>query len=166
MFAGYVAKETAKLGPRPEKPIEIYEFEGYEKIYSFIFVLYFSFLMFWLLKILTDSTYYLLLIMRLRGNFSCPFCRKVRFMFTDYSFLRIRTKELYMDSTKMIRMLLFSYLWNYRWGKLLQCWILMYYFIHAQEMVQISVPRLSRWVANRCFLTWYMLILLLYQYLI
>lgn len=25
---GYVAKETAKLGPRPEKPIEIYEFEG------------------------------------------------------------------------------------------------------------------------------------------
>ncbi|PWA97670.1 thioredoxin family protein [Artemisia annua] len=25
---GYIAKETAKLGPRPEKPIEIYEFEG------------------------------------------------------------------------------------------------------------------------------------------
>nr|GEV96356.1 thioredoxin family protein [Tanacetum cinerariifolium] len=25
---GFIAKETAKLGPRPEKPIEIYEFEG------------------------------------------------------------------------------------------------------------------------------------------
>lgn len=29
MLAGYVAKETSKLGPRPEKPIELYEFEGY-----------------------------------------------------------------------------------------------------------------------------------------
>lgn len=26
--AGYKVKETSKLGPRPEKPIEIYEFEG------------------------------------------------------------------------------------------------------------------------------------------
>ena len=110
-------------------------------------------------KILTDSTYCLLLVMCLRGNFNCPFCRKVRFMFTDYNFLRIRTMELSMDNTKMIRMLLF-----YRLGKLLQCWILMYYIIHAQQMVQISVPRLSRWVANRCFLTWYMLILLPYKY--
>ncbi|XP_047982781.1 uncharacterized protein LOC125223608 isoform X2 [Salvia hispanica] len=27
-FAGFKLKETSKLGPRPEKPIEIYEFEG------------------------------------------------------------------------------------------------------------------------------------------
>ncbi|XP_047308566.1 uncharacterized protein LOC124912054 [Impatiens glandulifera] len=27
-FAGFKVKETSKLGPRPEKPIEIYEFEG------------------------------------------------------------------------------------------------------------------------------------------
>nr|XP_043610515.1 uncharacterized protein LOC122582218 [Erigeron canadensis] len=27
-FGGYVAKETSKLGPRPAKPIELYEFEG------------------------------------------------------------------------------------------------------------------------------------------
>ncbi|GLT62674.1 hypothetical protein SLA2020_352930 [Shorea laevis] len=27
-IAGYKVKETSKLGPRPEKPIEIYEFEG------------------------------------------------------------------------------------------------------------------------------------------
>lgn len=27
-FAGYKVKETSKVGPRPEKPIEIYEFEG------------------------------------------------------------------------------------------------------------------------------------------
>jgi glutathione S-transferase len=27
-FAGYKLKETSNLGPRPEKPIEIYEFEG------------------------------------------------------------------------------------------------------------------------------------------
>lgn len=26
---GLTVKETSKLGPRPEKPIEIYEFEGY-----------------------------------------------------------------------------------------------------------------------------------------
>lgn len=29
MLAGYIVKESSKLGPRPEKPIEIYEFEGY-----------------------------------------------------------------------------------------------------------------------------------------
>lgn len=27
-FSGFTVKETSKLGPRPEKPIEIYEFEG------------------------------------------------------------------------------------------------------------------------------------------
>jgi hypothetical protein len=27
------AKETSKLGPRPEKPIEIYEFEGYHFLF-------------------------------------------------------------------------------------------------------------------------------------
>ncbi|KAJ6382514.1 hypothetical protein OIU77_031041 [Salix suchowensis] len=30
--SGYKVKETSKLGPRPEKPIEIYEFEGSEKL--------------------------------------------------------------------------------------------------------------------------------------
>ena len=29
LFSGYKVKETGKLGPRPEKPIEIYEFERY-----------------------------------------------------------------------------------------------------------------------------------------
>ncbi|KAL4587599.1 hypothetical protein LXL04_000471 [Taraxacum kok-saghyz] len=28
MLAGFIVKESSKLGPRPEKPIEIYEFEG------------------------------------------------------------------------------------------------------------------------------------------
>lgn len=29
LSVGITVKETAKIGPRPEKPIEIYEFEGY-----------------------------------------------------------------------------------------------------------------------------------------
>lgn len=33
---GYKLKETSNLGPRPEKPIEIYEFEGYSKLYIFM----------------------------------------------------------------------------------------------------------------------------------
>ncbi|RWR83589.1 Glutathione S-transferase [Cinnamomum micranthum f. kanehirae] len=31
-LAGLTVKETSKLGPRPEKPIEIYEFERLEKL--------------------------------------------------------------------------------------------------------------------------------------
>lgn len=34
LCVGITVKETSKLGPRPEKPIEIYEFEGYVCICS------------------------------------------------------------------------------------------------------------------------------------
>ncbi|KAK3024775.1 hypothetical protein RJ639_044936 [Escallonia herrerae] len=55
-FAGLTVKETSKLGPRPEKPIEIYEFERLNACVAFP-------------DMYCHET---------RGNFSCPFCRKVR----------------------------------------------------------------------------------------
>ncbi|XWS66668.1 hypothetical protein CRYUN_Cryun05aG0220400 [Craigia yunnanensis] len=36
-LGGSKVKETSKIGPRPEKPIEIYEFEGYSNFLSFFF---------------------------------------------------------------------------------------------------------------------------------
>ncbi|XP_027363416.1 uncharacterized protein LOC113870985 isoform X2 [Abrus precatorius] len=43
-ISGYTVKETSKVGPRPEKPIEIYEFERLEKLLLFWTLMFFSIL--------------------------------------------------------------------------------------------------------------------------
>jgi hypothetical protein len=103
-FTGYKVKETSKLGPRPEKPIEIYEFEGYITFQIVFFSLHnivgrrnlggefpcslFSCSSFhlWLfyMQLWWINTEWLYPFSppnmdsdALPANFSCPFCRKV-----------------------------------------------------------------------------------------
>ncbi|CAN1277365.1 hypothetical protein LINPERPRIM_LOCUS16304, partial [Linum perenne] len=59
---GKKVKETSKLGPRPEKPIEIYEFERYGRMNTKCLCFF---------PLYMDGG-------KRPANFSCPFCRKVR----------------------------------------------------------------------------------------
>ena len=76
---GITVKETSRLGPRPQKPIEIYEFEGYVCMYVCMYVLclVYSFRLFWFLLSLdywmNISFFHLFPVC----EWSCPFCRKV-----------------------------------------------------------------------------------------
>uniref|UniRef100_J3MVA0 GST N-terminal domain-containing protein n=1 Tax=Oryza brachyantha TaxID=4533 RepID=J3MVA0_ORYBR len=82
-FQGRKVKESSKIGqcPRPEKPIEIYEFEGYLSSSLFLLkhilfrpkIFYFGYSL-----MLTCSFHSIAGVFCL--NFSCPFCRKVREM--------------------------------------------------------------------------------------
>lgn len=99
-ITGFKVKESSKLGPRPEKRIEIYEFERYERWGSILmlaitfncvhlFMTNLCFLSFWfsflspfqVLDFIIDLLHCFLSYFAWHGTcgnfFSCPFCRKV-----------------------------------------------------------------------------------------
>lgn len=98
-ITGYKVKETSNLGPRPEKPIELYEFERYCFSISCSFLLHFvggievyNILVFLDINLFTGcSTNFVYAILQnkdwlcvcsssaygLQLVCSCPFCRKV-----------------------------------------------------------------------------------------